>query len=43
VPFIDHLLDEIGMSPNEISNIQNLLGDYRKGEKKDEDKEGEES
>ena len=43
VPFIDHLLDEIGMSPNEISNIQNLLGDYRKGEKKDEDIEGEES
>ena len=43
VPFIDHLLDEIGMSPNEISNIQNLLGDYRKGEKKDTDKEGEES
>jgi len=43
VPFIDHLLDEIGMSPNEISNIQNLLGDYRKGEKKDEDTEGEES
>ena len=43
VPFIDHLLDEIGMSPNEISNIQNILGDYRKGEKKDEDIEGEES
>jgi len=43
VPFIDHLLDEIGMSPNEIGNIKNLLGDYRKGEKKDEDIEGEES
>ena len=43
VPFIDHLLDEIGMSPNEIGNIKNLLGDYRKGEKKDEDTEGEES
>jgi len=41
VPFIDHLLDEIGMSPNEIGNIKNLLGDYRKGE--DEDIEGEES
>jgi len=43
VPFIDHLLDEIGMSPNEIGNIKNILGDYRKGEKKDEDIEGEES
>ena len=43
VPFIDHLLDEIGMSPNEIGNIKNVLGDYRKGEKKDEDIEGEES
>ena len=43
VPFIDHLLDEIGMSPNEIGNIKNLLGDYRKDEKKDEDIEGEES
>ena len=43
VPFIDHLLDEIGMSPNEIGNIKNLLGDYRKGEKKDEDIEDEES
>jgi len=43
VPFIDHLLDEIGMSPNEIGNIKNLLGDYRKGDKKDEDIEGEES
>jgi len=43
VPFIDHLLDEIGMSPNEIGNIKNILGDYRKGAKKDEDIEGEES
>ena len=43
VPFIDHLLDEIGMSPNEIGNIKNLLGDYRKGEKKNEDIEDEES
>ena len=43
VPFIDHLLDEIGMSPNEIGNIKNLLGDYKKGDKKDEDIEGEES
>ena len=43
VPFIDNLLDEIGMSPKEISNIKNLLGDYKKDEKKDEDIEGEES
>ena len=43
VPFIDHLLDEIGMSPNEIGNIKNLLGDYRKGDKKNEDIEDEES
>ena len=41
VPFIDNLLDEIGMSPNEISNIKNLLGDYKKDEKKDDDIEGE--
>ncbi len=43
VPFIDNLLDEIGMSPKEIGNIKNLLGDYKKDEKKDEDIEGEES
>lgn len=43
VPFIDNLLDEIGMSPKEISNIKNLLGDYKKDEKKDDDIEGEES
>ena len=41
VPFIDNLLDEIGMSPNEISNIKNLLGDYKKDEKKDDNIEGE--
>ena len=41
VPFIDNLLDEIGMSPKEISNIKNLLGDYKKDEKKDDDIEGE--
>ena len=40
-PFIDNLLDEIGMSPKEISNIKNLLGDYKKDEKKDDDIEGE--
>ncbi|MDC0197423.1 SPFH domain-containing protein [Candidatus Thioglobus sp.] len=42
VPFIDNLLDEIGMSPKEISNIKNLLGDYKNNEKKD-DVEGDES
>ena len=42
VPFIDNLLDEIGMSPKEISNIKNLLGDYKNNEKKDEI-EGDES
>ena len=41
VPFIDNLLDEIGMSPKEISNIKNLLGDYKKDEKKDDNIEGE--
>ena len=41
VPFIDNLLDEIGMSPKEISNIKNLLGDYKNNEKKD-DIEGDE-
>jgi hypothetical protein len=29
------------MSSKEISNIKNLLGDYKKDEKKDEDIEGE--
>ena len=29
-PFVDNLLDEIGMSPKEISNIKNILGDYKK-------------
>ena len=38
VPFIDNLLDEIGMSPKEISNIKNLLGDYKKDEKKDDER-----
>ena len=42
VPFIDNLLDEIGMSPKEISNIKNLLGDYKNNEKKG-DVEGDES
>ena len=41
VPFIDNLLDEIGMSPKEISNIKNLLGDYKKDEKIDDNIEGE--
>ena len=27
-PFLDSLLKEIGMSPGEISNIRNILGDY---------------
>lgn len=29
VPFVDNLLNEIGMSPNEIGNIKNILGDYK--------------
>jgi len=29
VPFVDNLLDEIGMSSNEIGNIKNILGDYK--------------
>lgn len=41
VPFIDNLLDEIGMSPKEISNIKNLLGDYKNNEKKDDVEGGE--
>jgi hypothetical protein len=43
VPFIDNLLDEIGMSPNEIGNIKNILGEYKKDEDKDQDIEGEEA
>ena len=39
-PFVDNLLDEIGMSSKEISNIKNILGDYKKGEKKGDDIEG---
>ncbi len=31
VPFVDNLLNEIGMSPNEIGNIKNILGNYDKG------------
>ena len=27
-PFLDSLLNEIGMNPGEISNIRNILGDY---------------
>ena len=27
-PFLDSLLNEIGMKPGEISNIRNILGDY---------------
>ena len=42
-PFVDNLLDEIGMSPNEIGNIKNILGEYKKDEDKDQDIEGEEA
>ena len=42
-PFVDNLLDEIGMSPKEISNIKNILGDYKKDEDRDQDIEGEEA
>ena len=42
-PFVDNLLDEIGMSPKEISNIKNILGDYKKDDTKGEDIEGEEA
>ena len=42
-PFVDNLLDEIGMSPKEIRNIKNILGDYKKDEDKDQDIEGEEA
>ena len=42
-PFVDNLLDEIGMSPKEISNIKNILGDYKKVDAKGEDIEGEEA
>ena len=30
MPFVDNLLQEIGMSPGEISNISNILGGYNK-------------
>lgn len=30
MPFVDNLLNEIGMSPGEISNIRNILGDFDK-------------
>ena len=30
VPFVDNLLNEIGMSSSEIGNIKNILGDYNK-------------
>jgi uncharacterized membrane protein YqiK len=42
-PFVDNLLDEIGMSSKEISNIKNILGDYKKDEKKGDDIEGDET
>jgi len=42
-PFVDNLLDEIGMSSKEISNIKNILGDYKKNEKKGDDIEGDEA
>ena len=42
-PFVDNLLDEIGRSPKEISNIKNILGDYKKDDAKGEDIEGEEA
>ena len=42
-PFVDNLLDEIGMSPKEISNIKNILGDYKKDDAKGKDIEGEEA
>ena len=42
-PFVDNLLDEIGMSPKEISNIKNILGDYKKDDTNGEDIEGEEA
>jgi hypothetical protein len=32
MPFVDGLLEEIGMSPGEISNIRNILGDTAKPE-----------
>lgn len=32
MPFVDNLLNEIGMSPSEIGNITNILGDYKKGD-----------
>jgi uncharacterized membrane protein YqiK len=30
MPFVDNLLQEIGMSPGEISNISNILGGFEK-------------
>lgn len=30
MPFVDNLLNEIGMSPGEVSNIRNILGDFDK-------------
>ena len=30
MPFVDRLLEEIGMSPGEVSNIRNILGDLNK-------------
>ena len=43
VPFIDNLLDEIGMSSKEISNIKNILGDYKKDEDNSQDIDAEEA
>lgn len=31
MPFVDNLLNEIGMAPGEISNIRNILGDFDRG------------
>lgn len=39
VPFLDGLLQEIGMYPGEISNIRNILGDEKKGRDNSEDAE----
>jgi len=30
MPFVDNLLEEIGMSPSEIGNLRNILGDAKK-------------
>ncbi len=35
MPFVDNLLNEIGMSPGEISNISNILGNFDKKQVKE--------